>query len=291
MKKLSQNRLQFVKVLALLSQIRWYNIALLVLGQYLIAIFVFAPQDGRIKTFYDTNTHSIAWAGALIMAFGFLINSFYDQQADSINRPMQSAFERLVSKRTSLNTALLTLVMGLLLAWSVSIKAVVFFGSFAVGLWYHSHRLRNIPIVSHTSAAILALTPFFGMSVYHNYSSLHTFAYGALLGLTLFSRELLKDLLMLKGDILSGRRTIASEYGEESTRNTLLVSAMIAWIPAFFTRDLFNEYAATGIFVILVLLSTANLIALKAKDVNGLRWAHLTYKVILILGILTLPLL
>ena len=289
MKKLSRNRLQFVKVLALLSQIRWYNIALLLLGQYLIAIFVFAPKDGRLETLYDSNTHCIAWAGAFIMAFGFLINSFYDQQADSINRPMQSAFERLVSKRTSLNTALLTLVIGLLLAWSVSITAAIFFGSFAVGLWYHSHRLRNIPIVSHTSAAILALTPFFGMSVYHNYSSLHTFAYGALLGLTLFSRELLKDLLMLKGDILSGRRTVASEYGEESTRNTLIVSAMIAWIPAFFTRDLFNEYAATGIFVILVLLSTANFIALKAKDLHGLRWAHLTYKVILILGILTLP--
>lgn len=289
MKKLSQSRLQVVKVLALLSQIRWYNIALLLLGQYLIAIFVFAPEDGRLDTLYDSNTHCIAWAGAFIMAFGFLINSFYDQQADSINRPMQSAFERLVSKRTSLNTAILTLVIGLLLAWSVSITAAIFFGSFAVGLWYHSHRLRNIPIVSHTSAAILALTPFFGMSVYHNYSSLHTFAYGALLGLTLFSRELLKDLLMLKGDILSGRRTVASEYGEESTRNTLIVSAMIAWIPAFFTRDLFNEYAATGIFVILVLLSTANFIALKAKDLHGLRWAHLTYKVILILGILTLP--
>ncbi|MGB0508817.1 MAG: UbiA family prenyltransferase [Schleiferiaceae bacterium] len=289
MKKLSQSRLQVVKVLALLSQIRWYNIALLLLGQYLIAIFVFAPEDGRLDTLYDSNTHCIAWAGAFIMAFGFLINSFYDQQADSINRPMQSAFERLVSKRTSLNTATLTLVIGLLLAWSVSITAAIFFGSFAVGLWYHSHRLRNIPIVSHTSAAILALTPFFGMSVYHNYSSLHTFAYGALLGLTLFSRELLKDLLMLKGDILSGRRTVASEYGEESTRNTLIVSAMIAWIPAFFTRDLFNEYAATGIFVILVLLSTANFIALKAKNLHGLRWAHLTYKVILILGILTLP--
>jgi 4-hydroxybenzoate polyprenyltransferase len=289
LKKLSQSRLQVVKVLALLSQIRWYNIALLLLGQYLIAIFVFAPEDGRLDTLYDSNTHCIAWAGAFIMAFGFLINSFYDQQADSINRPMQSAFERLVSKRTSLNTAILTLVIGLLLAWSVSITAAIFFGSFAVGLWYHSHRLRNIPIVSHTSAAILALTPFFGMSVYHNYSSLHTFAYGALLGLTLFSRELLKDLLMLKGDILSGRRTVASEYGEESTRNTLIVSAMIAWIPAFFTRDLFNEYAATGIFVILVLLSTANFIALKAKDLHGLRWAHLTYKVILILGILTLP--
>ncbi|MCH1455243.1 MAG: ubiquinone biosynthesis protein UbiA, partial [Schleiferiaceae bacterium] len=120
MKKLSRNRLQFVKVLALLSQIRWYNIALLLLGQYLIAIFVFAPEDGRIDTLYDSNTHCIAWAGAFIMAFGFLLNTFYDQQADSINRPMQSAFERLVSKRTSLNTALFTLVTGLLLSWSVS---------------------------------------------------------------------------------------------------------------------------------------------------------------------------
>jgi len=156
LKKLSRNRLQFVKVLALLSQIRWYNIALLLLGQYLIAIFVFAPENGRIDTFYDSNTHCIAWAGAFIMAFGFLINSFYDQQADSINRPMQSAFERLVSKRTSLNTAILTLVIGLLLSWSVSTTAAVFFGSFAVGLWYHSHRLKNLPIVSHTRGAMTA---------------------------------------------------------------------------------------------------------------------------------------
>ncbi len=289
MKKLSRNRLQFLKVLALLSQIRWYNIALLLLGQYLIAIFVFAPHGGRADVFYDFNTHAVAWSAAFVLGFGFLINSFYDHDADSINRPKQSAFERLVSKRTSLNTAITLLVIGLLLSWTVSYKATGFFALFAAGLWYHSHRLRNIPIVSHTSAAVLALTPFFGMSVYHNFSSLHTFAYGALLGLTLFSRELLKDLLMIKGDIIVGRRTVASEYGEENTRFALMVSAMVAWIPAFFTRSLFNEHAEIGIFIILVLLSVANLIALKAKNLEGLRWAHLTYKVILVLGILTLP--
>lgn len=289
MNPLSRNRLLLLKTLALLSQIRWYNIALLLLGQYLIAIFVFASNGERWAVFYDLNTHFVAWSAAFILGFGFLINSFYDQDADSINRPKQSALERLVSKRTSLSTALVLLTVGLLLAWTVSLKAIGFYAAFSIGLWYHSHRLKNIPIVSHTSAAVLALTPFFGMSVYHNYSSLHTFAYGALLGLTLFSRELLKDLLMIRGDIIVGRRTVASEYGEENTRFALMVSAMIAWIPAFFTRDLFNGHAEIGIFIILVLLSTANLIALKARNLSGLRWAHLAYKIILVLGILTLP--
>lgn len=94
---------------------------------------------------------------------------------------------------------------------------------------------------------------------------------------------------MIKGDVIVGRRTVASEYGEENTRFALMVSAMIAWVPAFFTRGLFTQSAETGIFIILVLLSLANLIALKSKDLRGLRWAHLMYKLILILGILTLP--
>lgn len=289
MRKLSPVRLQLLKILALFSQIRWYNIALLLLGQYLIAFYVFADAEERSQVLLDSNTHLIAWSGSFVLAFGFLINSFYDYDADTINRPKQSAFERLVSRKTSLNTALLLLVIGLFTAYLVSMKAFGFFAFFALGLWYHSHKLRNIPIISHTSAAVLALTPFFGMSVYHNYISLHTFAFGALLGLTLFSRELLKDLLMLRGDVIVGRKTIASQYGEENTRFALIVSSIVAWIPAFFTRDLFNEYSEIGIFIMLLILSIANLIALKATQLNGLRWAHLAYKIILMLGVLTLP--
>ena len=115
-----------LKVLALLSQIRWYNISLLLLGQYLTACFVFAPVDLRWNILLDINTHLIAWSGAFILAFGFLINSFYDYAVDTINRPKQSSFERLVSKRTSLNTAISLLALGLLGAWLVGFKALLF---------------------------------------------------------------------------------------------------------------------------------------------------------------------
>ena len=117
-------------MLALLSQVRWYNVSLLLLGQYLTACFVFAPRDLRWHILLDINTHLIAWSGAFIMAFGFLINSFYDYAVDTINRPKQSAFERLVSKRTSLKTAIFLLVFGLFGAFLVNFKAFVFFGLF-----------------------------------------------------------------------------------------------------------------------------------------------------------------
>ena len=122
-------------------------------------MFLQMPRNAA-NYFFDSNTHLIAWSGSFVLAFGFLINSFYDYEADTINRPKQSAFERLVSRKTSLNTALLLLVVGLLTAYLVSMRALGFFTVFALGLWYHSHKLRNIPIVSHTSAAILCPDPF-----------------------------------------------------------------------------------------------------------------------------------
>lgn len=289
MRPLNRRRLKLLKVLALLSQIRWYNILLLLVGQYLIAFFVFSDPQDRMASINYLGIHLVIWSGALALSFGFLINSFYDLEADSINRPKQTAFERLVSRPTSLRTAIFLGITSLLMAATVSLKAAAFYGIYMIALWFYSHKLRNLPIISHTSAAVLALVPFFGLSVYENFLSLHTFAYGALLGLTLFSRELLKDLMMLKGDIITGRSTVASEYGLENTKFALLVSNSIAWIPAFFIRDLFSPNAEIGIFLMLVILSISNLATLRTNDLRGLRWAHLGYKIVLVLGVLTLP--
>lgn len=289
MRPLSRRRLRILKVLALLSQIRWYNILLLLIGQYLAALFVFAKPGHRWEVFFQYNTHAIIWSSSLLLSFGFLINSFYDLEADSINRPKQTAFERLVSKATSLRIALLLLTLGLLLSFSVSWKSLGFFAAYAAGLWYYSHRLAHVPIVAHVSAAILALVPFFGISVHQHYISLHTLAFGSLLGLTLFSRELLKDLMRYKGDMVAGRATAVSEFGIDRTRNALLVSTSIAWIPAFFTRGLFSGTAEIGILIILVGLTASNLLTLRSNELSNLRWAHLGYKIILVIGVLTIP--
>jgi len=262
---------------------------MLLLGQYLTAIYVFAAPGERLEAIANPETHMIIWASALILSFGFLTNSFYDLEADTINRPRQTAFERLVSKSTSFRVALLLLLCGLLLAFTVSSRAFLFFIAYAIGLWFYSHKLRNLPIISHMCAAILALVPFFGISVYHHYLSLHTLAFGALLGITLFSRELLKDLMTFKGDVLAGRVSVASEFGLDRTRFALLISNSLAWLPAFFTKGLFSPQAEFGIVLILVILTLSNLTTLRSTELRSLRWAHLGYKIVLVIGILTLP--
>ncbi|MBT6366838.1 MAG: ubiquinone biosynthesis protein UbiA, partial [Bacteroidetes bacterium] len=135
MKPISKRRLNALKVLALLSQIRWYNILLLLLGQYLAALYVFADKYARIPLLTDAGTHLSIWASALILASGFLINTFYDIEADSINRPRQTSFERLVRKSTSLRVAGILLFSGLLIAFSVSWRALGYYGLYAFLLW------------------------------------------------------------------------------------------------------------------------------------------------------------
>jgi 4-hydroxybenzoate polyprenyltransferase len=289
LKPISKRRLNALKVLALLSQIRWYNILLLLLGQYLAALYVFADKYTRIPLLTDAGTHLSIWASALILASGFLINTFYDIEADSINRPRQTSFERLVRKSTSLRVAGILLFSGLLIAFSVSWRALGYYGLYAFLLWLYSHRLRNIPFVGHASAAIIGLMPFFGISVYHDFISIPTLAYGMLLGLALFSRELVKDLLGFKGDIIAGKVNVAAVYGTGKVQLVLVINTVLAWTPAYFTRPLFSDYASYGIVTLLLLLTVSNLIALRSINLHNLRWAHLGYKLVLVIGVLTIP--
>ena len=275
--------------MALLSQIRWYNILLLLLGQYLAALYVFADKYARIPLLTDAGTHLSIWASALILASGFLINTFYDIEADSINRPRQTSFERLVRKSTSLRVAGILLFSGLLIAFSVSWRALGYYGLYACLLWLYSHRLRNIPFVGHASAAIIGLMPFFGISVYHDFISIPTLAYGMLLGLALFSRELVKDLLGFKGDIIAGKVNVAAVYGTGKVQLVLVINTVLAWTPAYFTRPLFSDYASYGIVTLLLMLTVSNLIALRSINLHNLRWAHLGYKLVLVIGVLTIP--
>jgi 4-hydroxybenzoate polyprenyltransferase len=262
---------------------------LLLIGQYLTAVFVFEPDKSWRAILQEAGTHLTIWSAACILVFGFLINSFYDLETDAINRPKQTAFEQLVSRGTSLRIAGLALFTGLIMAFVVSWRGLMFYGFYAFLLWLYSHKLRNIPFLGHISAAVIGLLPFFGISVYHRYLSLHTLAFGGLIGLALFSRELLKDLLMVKGDTVMGKSTAASEFGGDQVRLALIISSGIAWIPALFTQQWFSPFAQLGMLLMLVLLSIANTITLNTKGIRGLRWAHLCYKVVLLLGILTIP--
>ena len=91
-----------MKIVSLFSVVRGYNIPIIILAQYLSAIFIFAPHKGALNILLDFNLFIIVLASGLTIASGYIINSFYDSQKDLINRPNKSMLDRLVSQKTKL---------------------------------------------------------------------------------------------------------------------------------------------------------------------------------------------
>src|SRR5690554_7343591 len=86
-RKLKWTLLQF---LSFFSVIRGYNIAVVVIAQYLSAIFIFGSHSRAITVLTDVHLFLIIFSSALAIASGYIINNFYDDEKDLINRPYKS---------------------------------------------------------------------------------------------------------------------------------------------------------------------------------------------------------
>ena len=73
-----KNKLVLLKLLSLFSVVRGYNILVIVLAQYLTSVFILAPNIPLKKVLFDTNLFVIVLASAGVIAAGYIINNFYD---------------------------------------------------------------------------------------------------------------------------------------------------------------------------------------------------------------------
>lgn len=97
-----RQKIVFLKLLSLFSVVRGYNILIITLAQYLAAIFILAHDWPLSKVVLDSNLFMIVTASSLAIAGGYIINNFYDAEKDTINRPIKSMIDRLVSQNTKL---------------------------------------------------------------------------------------------------------------------------------------------------------------------------------------------
>ena len=122
-----------IAVLGLFAVVRGYNIALIVLAQYLTSIYILAPEKPLLTVLLDPQLFALVMATALAAAAGFIINNFYDDEKDRINRPQKYLLEHLLSLRTQGWLYVLLNFAALLAAAWVSWMAFLFFLSFLFG--------------------------------------------------------------------------------------------------------------------------------------------------------------
>src|SRR4051812_35552696 len=191
-----------MKIVSLFSVVRGYNIPVIILAQYLSAIFILAPENMRaLSVLLDFNLFIIVLASSLTIASGYIINNFYDSEKDLINRPNKSQLDRLVSQKTKLKVYFAVNFIVFLLSFFVSIRAVLFFSAYIFLIWFYSHKLKKILVIGNLTAAFLAVLPFFAILLYYKTVYPQIFAHATFLFLLLLIREMIKDLENIKGDI------------------------------------------------------------------------------------------
>ena len=92
------------KIFSLLSVVRGYNILVLVIAQYLAAVFIFSPEKSIRHVFFDVDLLYIVLASVCVVSAGYIINNFYDVQIDRINRPLKTGIDNYVKQSTKLST-------------------------------------------------------------------------------------------------------------------------------------------------------------------------------------------
>ena len=287
-----KNKLFFKKIFSLFSVVRGYNIPVIILAQYLSAIFILAKDQPASQTLLDINLFLIVLASSITIASGYIINSFYDSKKDLINRPRKSMLDRLVSQKTKLNVYFtlnfLAALLGLLVSW----RAALFFSVYIFLIWFYSHKVNRFAIIGNLMSTLMTILPFFAIflmyykDIENNSSYVVIFSHAAFLFLLLLIRELIKDLENILGDFTTNYQTIPVVYGEKVSKYLITILSFLTVIPVYVLIELddvgYMDIYFYSCFIVLIFF----LIYLwKSQSKEDYLLLHNVLKILIVLGV------
>ena len=284
-----KNKLLLLKVLSLFSVVRGYNVLVIVLAQYLASIYILAPNLSLRGVVLDINLFVIVLASALVIASGYIINNFYDAEKDLINKPRKSMLDRLVSQRFKLTTYFVLNFLAVFAASYVSFRAVLFFSAYIFGIWFYSHKLKRIPFIGNFVSATLAITPFFAVFVYYKNFETVIFVHAIFLFLLILSREMIKDLENISGDLAQNYRTIPILFGISVSKICIAVLILLTLIPSLLLIFKFDVGYMDYYFMASVgFLITFLMLLAKSTSKKHYVWLHNILKLIIVVGVFSI---
>jgi 4-hydroxybenzoate polyprenyltransferase len=281
-----------MKMLGLFSVIRGYNIPVIILAQYLSAIFILAIDQPALETLLDINLFLIVLASSITIASGYIINSFYDSKKDLINRPNKSKIDRLVSQKTKLTVYFslnfLAAFLGLLVSW----RAALFFSVYIFLIWFYSHKVKRFAIIGNVMSTLMIILPFFAIflmyykDIEHTSSYVVIFSHAAFLFLLLSIRELIKDLENIIGDFTNNYQTIPVVYGEKVSKYIITVISFLTVIPVYILIELDDVgYMDIYFYCCFIVLIFFVLYLWKSKSKEHYLHLHNVLKILIVSGV------
>ena len=277
------------KFFSLFSVIRIYNILIIVTAQYLTSIFILSPNTDIIKIIFDPYLFLIILCSSIAIGSGYIINNFYDEEKDLINRPIKYNIDKAVKKNTKLKFYLFLNFVVISLAFVISYRAIIFFSLYIFFLWLYSHKLKRILFIGNLFYSILTVTPFFAILLYYKNIDLIIVAYALFLFFIILLKDITKDLKNLVGDFSLNYQTIPVVFGEKFTKViiTLIATANIILVLNLYLN--FNRGLMEIFYFISIITLFLFLIKLyKSSNINDYLFLHNILRFIITIGIMSI---
>ena len=279
------------KFLSIFSVVRIYNILIIVLAQYLTSIFILSDKN-LFDVIFDLNLFLLILCSSLSIASGYIINNFYDQKKDVINKPIKTKIDDVVKKSTKLYFYFILNFVVMFFASIISLRAVIFFSVYIFFLWFYSHKLKRLLFIGNLFYSLLTITPFFAILLYYKNIDLIIAAYALFLFFILLLKDITKDLKNLVGDFTENYQTIPVTFGEDFSR---IIISLIAFINVILIINLFINFSKGymniyyGASLVLLLIFTIKLY--RSKKVSDYLVLHNILRFIIGFGVISISLL
>ncbi|HON17890.1 MAG TPA: geranylgeranylglycerol-phosphate geranylgeranyltransferase [Salinivirgaceae bacterium] len=259
----------------------------------------------------------IIFSTILLGASGYIINDYFDQKIDRINRPNETIIGTKVHRRMAILLHWILNILGLLLGsllafrlklyWIIGVYFVVtvlfwFYSTYFKRIWYKGNILVSLlagmvpfQVVLFEFAWLIKEKNLEISDLYQNSQTFKIFLlvviYSAFAFITNFIREILKDFKDIKGDARFGRKTLPLIWRPKKAKwfVQILTSLLILTLILLYLLIKDRYQWTLGVYLIFFIIAplVATLIyTYKARETNKYAIPERLMKIVMVTGII-----
>jgi len=223
----------FRQLLSFLALVRVQNIILIIFAFFFTSRYIFVPNTTFKQLFLDKYFVLLLLSTTISIASGYIINSFYDYKKDLINRPKKTIIEQQLDQKKRLYLYFSLNFLAVALAWFISFRSAVFFSVFIFLIWIYSHKIKSYLFIGNLISSFLSILPFFAIFLFFKRINWFIFWHAVFLFLVLLLKDLIKNYVNLKGDMIEGNQTIPIIYGESYGKKIIVGVSLLLSAPIY----------------------------------------------------------
>ncbi|WP_179006225.1 geranylgeranylglycerol-phosphate geranylgeranyltransferase [Winogradskyella forsetii] len=296
-----------------LNLIRWKNLLIIALTQYLIKYALLLPfreSHGVFITLSDFNFFLLVFATLCIAAGGYIINDIHDIETDKINKPNQLIINKHITEKTATTVFMVLNIIGVGIGFYLAngIGKSGFFAIFFIAsalLYIYSTSLKQIAVVGNVVVSIVVALSILLVGIFElipamnaNNKVVQTTFINIIKDYAIFAfminlvREMVKDIEDIDGDHNAGIQTLPVLLGRARANKIVFILSLVPIfsVTYYVITYLFKQQLVVGYFLILVI---APLIYVSIKLFNAetnAQYKHisLVLKIVMLTGMLSL---